>query len=119
MTSMDWRQAAREEYLGLVKDMEEIPEKRQRAIALRALLEGTGMTGLPYVPVLPIFRFTENLRRWTEFDDEQLKTLAVQGKSHNEIAAHLNRSEMAVLTRASRLKISIKYRRNSPALVPA
>jgi hypothetical protein len=51
--------------------------------------------------------------RWTEQHQQQLDTLAAEGKSLDEIAAALKRSPEAIAMKLNRL--GLKIRENSPA----
>jgi hypothetical protein len=45
---------------------------------------------------------------WTEADDQQLRLLAVSGKTSREIATEIGRSVDAVQARAKKLGVSLK-----------
>ena len=111
MTTTDWRQAARDEYIALLKEIEDITEKHARATTLRALLSALGVADLPDIPrpIAPAAR--DNRPPWTPEEDDTLRRLRLQGESYSRISALLGKSLGATQARAHRIGVSLKRSR--------
>ena len=58
------------------------------------------------------------MRPWTNTEQRQLKDLAAQGVSYDEIAGRLDRSLRSIYRKAHRLGLPVKPRGRSPHLTP-